>query len=537
MAEPADAPRPLFKENNLRRMAAAAVSGLALAITFPPFRGEWLAWIAFAWFLNIILGARRLPAFFCGFLHGVVFNAVTVPWVYAVMREHGGLSVVAASGVYAVMVLYLSIYPALFALGVAQIGRRSATLACAAAPFAWVALELARTHFPFIGFPWNLLGYSASNNPGLVQLTTLTGIYGLSFLVAGVNSLCAWASETQSRSRAMLAVAAAYVFAVSANLAGVKFLPNAVATRAATLVQPNFPQVPRFPPDWIEQNAANLDELQQLSTDAARRNRARAGRPEEPVLLVWPEVPAPFYFLDPRFSERAQKVVQEAGAHFLVGVVEWRAGAGGHLEPYNSAVLLEPNGLRSFQYDKMHLVPYGEYVPLRDRLTIFGKLIAEVGDFQPGREFSVGKLSPGTFATFICYEAVFPDLVRRFPARGAQLLVNISNDGWYGRSAAPEQHLHMARVRAVENRRWLLRGTNNGHTVSVDPYGRIIARIAPDRRDTLRAPYDFRSDTTLYTRWGDWWAWLCVAVSAGILVAGMIRRERSEATDSRVQEK
>ena len=133
----------------------------------------------------------------------------------------------------------------------------------------------------------------------------------------------------------------------------------------------------------------------------------------------------------------------------------------------------------------------------------------------PGSNVAVGTLANGhRFSVFICYEAIFAGEIRRFAAKGAQVFFNLSNDGWFGRSAAPAQHLAMARVRAVENRRWLVRSTNNGYTVSVDPYGRIVARLAPDVRASVDLPYDFRTDETLYTRWGDWFAWLCVIVSA-----------------------
>jgi len=193
--------------------------------------------------------------------------------------------------------------------------------------------------------------------------------------------------------------------------------------------------------------------------------------------------------------------------------------------------LLDPSGRRVFLYDKIHLVPFGEYVPLRRWLTFAKKLTAEVGDFQSGSEYKVGTLSEraggGRFGSFICYEAIFPAEVRRFVVHGASLLINLSNDGWFGRSAAPEQHVAMARVRAAENRRWLLRDTNNGFTASVDPYGRYVARLATDIRGELDAPYDFRSDLTAYARWGDWLAWLCVAASLYFIGAGLAPSEQS----------
>jgi apolipoprotein N-acyltransferase len=150
----------------------------------------------------------------------------------------------------------------------------------------------------------------------------------------------------------------------------------------------------------------------------------------------------------------------------------------------------------------------------------------EVGGFHKGNRYVVGHLPGGhTFGVFICYEAIYPGEVRRFAANGAELFINISNDGWFGRSAAAEQHLHMARVRAVENRRWMVRATNNGYTVSVDPYGRVFAPLPPDIRAAVDLPYDFRSDQTIYTRFGDWFAWLCVVVSV-ILVMATFRKAK-----------
>jgi apolipoprotein N-acyltransferase len=205
-------------------------------------------------------------------------------------------------------------------------------------------------------------------------------------------------------------------------------------------------------------------------------------------------------------------------------VVDWKRDAAGKEVASNSAVLLDPAGRRIYTYDKIHLVPFGEYVPLREWITFAGRLTADISDFTPGSVYAVAKIPDGSFGTFICYEAIFPDEVRRFAAQGAELLITISNDGWFGRSAAPEQHLMMARVRAVESRRWLLRDTNNGFTASVDPYGRIVAQMATDVRGELDAPYDFRTDTTPYVRFGDWFAWLCVLASLALFVFALTRR-------------
>ncbi len=508
------------KLHHAGRLLIALSSGVGLALAFPSYHAPLFAWISVAGLMWASLSARLPLAALAGFLHGAAFFTITLPWVDTVMRVHGGLQPAAAAGVMALLVVVASVFPAAFALAVAIVGRDSVTRACLAAPFLWVALEYARTHLPAIGFPWNLLGYAAEGNLPLLQLATVTGIYGLSLVIAAFNALLAWGviQREPAWRRAVLGI----LLSVTAVLAmvghyGEAWVPHPRAQYLVRLVQTDFPQSPGYPADWMELHSAELDELERLSVAASDPRTD---------LVIWPEVPAPFSLQDANFAARAGRIARSSRRPFLVGVVDWEPGRQGGLAPYNSAALLDPEGRPVFRYDKIHLVPFGEYVPLRRWLTFAGKLTAEVGDFQPGFEYRVGSLPADAsaggakFGVFICYEAVFPDEVRHFVANGAGLLINLSNDGWFSRSAAPEQHLAMARVRAVENRRWLLRATNNGYTVAVDPYGRYAARLTPDVRGALDAPYDFRNDITFYVRWGDWLAWVCVAVAAGYLVVG-----------------
>jgi apolipoprotein N-acyltransferase len=301
-------------------------------------------------------------------------------------------------------------------------------------------------------------------------------------------------------------------------------VPRSQAHHLARAVQLNFPETDSYPADWFQAHAADLDEIARISLAPAA---------EKPDLLVWPEAPAPFSFQDAQFAKIASALAIRFGHPFLAGAIEWKppvdpadaAPHGGPL-PYNSALLLDSQGQRVFVYDKIHLVPFGEYEPFPLIHRVVSSVSGEVGGFHKGNNYIVGRLSQGdTFGVFICYEAIYPGEVRRFAAGGAQLLINISNDGWFGRSAAAEQHLRMARVRAVENRRWIVRSTNNGFTVSVDPYGRIFEPLAPDVRAAADLPYDFRTDETIYTRFGDWFAWLCVLVSV-ILVAATFRKAK-----------
>src|SRR5487761_53755 len=472
------------------RLLLAVASGLALSFSFPNYDFPLLAWIAVALLMLAALGARTREAVLYGFINGALFYPLRDPWIDTVMQQYGNVGPFAAAGILALMTLAGALFPLAFAVLVSRAGKRSLAAACVLAPFLWVALEFARAHLPIIAFPWNLIGYAASGNLALVQLASVTGIFGLSLLV----------------------------LIVIAKFAP-RFVPRTAPDHVAHLVQTNFPQSESYPSNWMALHAADMQQMETLSIDAAKKS---------PGVVIWPEVPAPFSLQDSQFAAIADKIARDSGSDFLVGVVDWKLGPNRQWLASNSAVLLNPAAQREFTYNKIHLVPFGEYVPLRRWLTFAKSLTAGISDFTPGRTYGVGSLPAaaglpgGQFSVFICYESVFSAQVRRFADRGAQLLVNISNDGWFGRSSAAAQSLMMARVRAVENRRWLLRDTNTGFTVDVDPYGRIVARLAPFKRAELDAPYGFRSDVTPYTRFGDWLAWLCVIASCILIAAACL---------------
>jgi apolipoprotein N-acyltransferase len=508
------------------RLIGGAVSGAALSLSYIGLHLDIYSWVCIGLLLSSLFGARPRVAFACGFLHGLLFVLTSVPWIATVLSVHGGVSVAGGWGVLLLIAIAWGILIGTFAWAVHRLSRQSIELACMGAPFIWVTFEFVRAHLPEISFPWNLLGYPAAANLGLVQLTTITGIYGLSFLVAGFNALLAWtsASNKLTLGRRIGYAAAATAILLICALTGPRLVPQAQAHHFARAVQLNFPEVESFPADWFQAHAAELEEIGRLSLAPAA---------EKPDLLVWPEAPAPFSFEDSQFAKLASTLAIRFGYPFLAGAVEWKlpvdpsdVAPHGSLVPYNSALLFDPQGQRVFVYDKVHLVPFGEYEPFPLIHRVVTSVSGEVGGFHKGNKYVVGQLPRGnTFGVFICYEATYPGEVRRFAAGGAQLLINISNDGWFGRSAAAEQHLRMARVRAVENRRWLVRSTNNGFTASVDPYGRILEPLPPDVRAAADLPYDFRTDETLYTRFGDWFAWLCVLVSV-ILVAATFRKAK-----------
>jgi apolipoprotein N-acyltransferase len=506
------------------RLAIAAVSGAALSLSFIGFHLAIYSWVSVGVLLVLVFGARPSIAFACGFVHALFFVLTSVPWIATVLSVHGGLSPVGGWGVLLLIAAAWGVLIGLFTWSVHRISQQSVELALIGAPFLWVSFEFVRAHLPEISFPWNLLGYPAAANLGLLQLTTITGIYGLSFLVAAFNALLAWVDVARSPSapKRMLILGGAVAVILLVMLAGPPLVPQVQAKHTARAVQPNFPEVQQYEANWFMGHARDLEELGNLSLRPS-------SSPPAADLLVWPEAPAPFSFQDAQFAKLASTLAAHFRGPFVVGSIEWRppfASANSTKAPdrdvaYNSALLFDAQGQRLFVYDKIHLVPFGEYEPFPFIHRVVSSVSDEVGGFHKGSPtYKIGKL-PGGYGVgvFICYEAIYPGEVRHFAANGAQLFINISNDGWFGRSDAAEQHLRMARVRAVENRRWLIRDTNSGLTASVDPYGRIFRALPPDVRGAADLPYDLRTGTTLYTRFGDWFAWLSLIVSMALVAS------------------
>jgi apolipoprotein N-acyltransferase len=501
------------------RVLLALASGAALGLAFPNYNFSLLAWIALSMLIVASCGVRLREAPLYGFLHGQMFYPVVLPWVDTVMRQYGNISPwISAAFVCAIGTLG-GLCCMIFSTGIAAASRRSKLLACVLAPFLWTAVEYIRTNLPIFGSSWDLSGYPITSNLAFMQLASFTGIYGLCFLVAAFSAVVAYAFMVRTqRTRIILGATTAALLLIGAI--GPKFVPIAAPQLTAHLVQTNFPQSESYPADWMQIHAADMQQLTQISVDAAKQT---------PGLIIWPEVPAPFSLQDPTFDAIAQNIARQSGSFFLVGVVDWKGGTGASVIASNTAVLLNPAGQRIYSYDKIHLLPFGEYVPLRGWLTFAKRLTADISDFTPGVTENVGQTSDGKFGTFICYEAIFPSEVRHFTANGAQVLITISNDGWFGRSSAPEQHMMMARVRAVENRRWLLRDTNNGYTESIDPYGRTIAQLPLDIRGQLDAPYAMRSDLSLYARFGDWFTYLSMIVSAALIIFALVTSSSAKA--------
>ncbi|MGB6692159.1 MAG: apolipoprotein N-acyltransferase, partial [Terracidiphilus sp.] len=399
--------------------------------------------------------------------------------------------------------------------------------ALAAAPVFWAALELAAARITSV--PWDQLGYSQVDNALVNQLAPWTGVYGIGFALVAVNALLAGGLLLESRTSRQRFVVVGVVLAI-AGFAGVFVAPPTPApTATAVLIQPNLDVGADM--IWpVDEWNRHMAEFARLAAETCKDYIAGIPQtgapavtpqclapPSHPDLVVWPEAPAPFEEPDPRFEQALASITRTVQAPLVVGNIGMDYSAEQQTwHNYNSALVVGADGERVGRYDKIHLVPFGEYVPYENLLFFARKLTGRVSKFDRGKLRKVFRLDGHRYGVFICYEAVFADEVRDFSRLGAEVLVNISDDGWYGDTSAPWQHLNMARMRAIENRRWLLRDTNTGITASIDPYGRVRQSIPRHQTDALPAQFGFRDDVTFYTAHGDVFAWVCVVLAFGL---------------------
>ena len=495
----------------------------ALQILSFPLPGIYvLSWIALAPLVIAVFHARTpdtiqldesqklIPAtpiqgFLLGYACGVIWYIGTCYWVYDTMHQFGGLSAPIAAFVLLLFALYLGLYHGAFALLLSLLARKNSfnRVALLAAPFLWITVELARTRIS--GFPWNLLGITQVDNVPLTRIATFTGVYGLSFEIALVNVAFAAAFLVPRVKRKTLLIAS-IASALLLQAGRWTPLPALPADRIAVLLQQNLP-VAQTEPWTTDDFGKYLREFSSLSLNAIPSRH--------PDLIVWPESPAPFETNDAVFRNAISDLGRQAQAWVVVGSI----GVDSPQKVFNSASLVSPTGPWDGRYDKIHLVPFGEYVPFASLFSFAGGLTQAVGNFTHGTSRAPLQAGEQKLGVFICYESIFPGEIRQLADQGAQVLVNISNDGWYGDSGAWAQHLNQARMRAIENDRWLLRDTNTGLTASINPYGRVVAHLERKTRAALAAPYAFINTTTFYSRHGDWFAYLCAIISLGAFIA------------------
>ena len=500
-----------------KKLILALTSGLLNWAVFPKI-GLWpLVWVCHVpLLLSLFRETSSSRSVLLGLVTGLVFFFGTCHWIAEVLLNYAGLSWIGAQLLFLLLALHLSCFYALFSWLFARLSLRGGPLCFWLAPALWVGTEYLRAQI-LTGFPWCLLGYGLVDANNLAQISRWTGVYGLSCASIGVSSFATQVFVQRSRS-AVLQLGGFALALVCLTLGfGWSNTRPAKPVHRVHIVQTNIDLDQKL-------DAANkvslLDELAELSIP---RDQQEIGAQLESVRLVlWPETPAAFYFNhDREFRSRMERIATSAGAYFLFGFVDFRPRSddSGEKDPYNSVAVLSPTGRTISQYDKIHLVPFGEYIPYAQLFFFVDKISTEAGNFKPGKRVVVAPFDNyGTVGSFICYEAVVPDLVRMFARDGSQLLVNVTNDAWFGDSPAPFQHLAMSRMRAIENRRYLLRAANNGISAIIDPDGQVVKTIPRNQRTFLEGHFAFETEMTAYAKYGDVFAWSCLFVSAAALI-------------------
>lgn len=509
--------RPLF---------LAALSGLLLALSFPLPGLSVLAWVAL---IPLLEGCRALPpekAARLGFVTGALGFGGILYWVNIVMTTYGGLPMPASFVLYLLLVSYLALYPALFAWALA-VGVRAGIAPMLAAPVVWTALEYVRAHL-LTGFPWASLGHSQYRTLPLIQIADLTGVYGITFLLVFGNVVF-WGLGrgllVGDRYPTRWAAGFFLLLAAVAIYGGVRLTtPESGAPLTVALLQGNIPQDVKWDPAFQE---STLSVYERLSREAG----AAGAR-----LVVWPESAAPFYLQDDRLrTERIQSLARDLQTSMVVGSPAYENDVQG-VRYLNSAYLIDRQGMVVGRSDKVHLVPFGEYVPLAPLFPFVNKMVKGIGDFSAGRGTVPLATADGPLGVLICFEVIFPEISRGYVQNGARLLVNITNDAWFGRSSAPYQHLSMTVFRAVENRVPLIRAANTGISAIVDSRGHIRGMTSLFTTTKLGGEIRINDEGSFYTRCGDLFALTCLAaaVAGGLYVW---RARRHEGKDGICSEK
>jgi apolipoprotein N-acyltransferase len=503
-------------KSEIKTILTLVLSGLLLTAAFPKMSQDRLAWLALVPLLWALNDAGPREAFRRGLVFGIAHFLSLLYWLVPTMVIYGHLPVVLGVSILFIFAAALSLlFVAPMTCGFALAGRTPLRVLLFF-PVFWVGFEYLRS-FLLTGFPWELLGYSQHARLHLIQISDIVGVYGVSGLIALANAALFLATlvvcRKTWRGRPVTGRLAIGGLAAAAVLVGVTWgygqlrireidrLASAAPQARVAVVQGNIEQSEKWEPAF---QAATIEKYIRLSLST---------RPQQPELVVWPESAAPFYFLEEGPPTRMLlDGIVENGTYFLIGAPAFEM-KGRAAEYFNRAYLIGPGGKVLGAYDKAHLVPYGEFTPFKEYLPFLGKIVEHVGDFTAGVKGKTLDWRGRKLGVQICYEIIFPELSRLSTKNGAALLVNMTNDAWYGTSAGPYQHFSMVVLRAVENRRALARAANTGISGFIDPVGRVIDSTALMQEAAVTRALPMLDTLTIYTRFGDVFAFLCLCLS------------------------
>lgn len=493
------------------RAVAVVAGGLALAQAYPPLDLAWLAWIALVPVLLVALAASPRAAFGWGWLGGFAFFMTLLRWLNFTFSTYSAIPWPLTVGPTALLAGYCALWVGVASAGVSFVtGRWGATVALIAAPFFWVAAEWIRGVL-MSGFPWGLLGYSQYTALPVIQIAELGGVWAVSFIVLAMNAAIAGLVALPRTRGVSGVVAAALLLGATVGFGYVRLgEPEAGETITVAIMQPAIAQPLKWDERYVETTLRTYFSL------------SRRLKPGEAQLLVWPETASPMVLRrTPVLAASLVGLAGELKTRILVGSVD--VGEGDPPVLRNSAFLLDERGVHE-RYDKMHLVPFGEYVPLPWIIGFVRGWAEFISEMEAGTQAVVFRGPPAPFGVVICYEGIFPGLVRDFARSGARLMINMTNDAWFGMTSGPQQHLAMYPFRAVEHRTALARSANTGVSAFILPTGRIIKSLPLFRADMITERLPLRARTTVYTRFGDWLAYLSLAASAIVVGAATMRR-------------
>ncbi len=497
-------------------------SGILLFLSFPKFDLSFLVWFSLVPLLIALQRVSLREAFRLGLATGLLYNIGIIYWVSFVVVQYGYLPLYLGVFVMLLLALYLGFYVSLFSAGVVFFKRKGIN-EIISAPILWTCLEYAKSHL-FTGFPWENLAYSLHGMISFIQVVDITGTYGLTFVIVLVNcilyEIITVTSESKRRVLSGLIVGSAVIVLIFCyglyRLDGMKNAVKEMRTENVAIVQGNIDQSVKWN-DAYQADTLKIYRKLSLGISGSGVN-----------LIVWPETAAPFFFQNIDDKHRyLVNIAKEANSYLLFGSPSYiRKGSKSLF--LNSAYLISPDGEITGRYDKIHLVPYGEYVPLRRIFFFLEKLVVGVGDFIPGKEPVLLTVGDEKTGVLICYEGIFPQISRSYKKKGATLLVNITNDAWFGTSSAPYQHLTMTAFRAIENRLYIIRAANTGISAIISPTGEIISRTGLFKRTVLSGMVGFVDECTFYSKYGNVFIYLCFICLTGIFFISLKRRKTDD---------
>ncbi len=478
-----------------------------LILAFPNFEYSLFVWVALSFLIYPLIYCSSLKSLLYGFLTGFFFFAFTMYWTAGVMTVYGGVNSWVSHIIALLLWSYLALYFSLFAFLFCWFRRHlSVNSALFMAPFLWVLLEYIRSYF-LTGLPWLLLAHSQYRNVMIIQICSITGVYGLSFLILSFNSLLVYLTVEKKRKYKLYAVLSALsVFLLLLVWGNDRLTGKAVSEKDITVavIQGNVPQ------DLVLSGLNARDILRnhlQLTFKAVK---------DGAELVVWSESSVPLDLGERGiFRKSVSMTADKYNIHMVVGSV-----TSGDDCLWNSAFTVDEEGNFQERYDKRHLVPFGEYVPFNDFLTFLGPLVNEVGTFRRGEKAVINDVNGVTFGVPICYEISFPDNIRDFVKNGVDFIVNITNDGWYGQTPACRQHLANLPFRAVENSRNIVRAANTGISCFVNSRGKILTETPLEVETYLLSSLSLCKEKTIYTCYGDVLVWFSLLVVLSGLVLG-----------------